>query len=128
VPPSLLEGQLASAIYAGFKGKLLTGRLWRARSADSGGLDGRGDPISPAPISWTCQGFTDLYRDAFRPEGVEIGDVKVCIFAKSLPEGVRPRKDDKALFGGSWYQLRGAETDPATALWVCPAFATSEPD
>jgi hypothetical protein len=118
----LLEGQIADAIYAGFKGKLLVGTLWRSVPAISGGLDARGDPEIIDPVSWRCQGFVDGYDAAYRARaGIPETDSKVCIFAQSIP-GVRPAKDDKVLFRGEWWQLRSVATDPATALWVCQAF------
>ena len=126
--PGLLDGQLARQIYAGFRNKLQKGTLWRAGIASSGGLDGYGDPIATDPQTWPMQGFTDAYNDVFRAQaGIPEGDVKVCIFAKSLPAGIRPGKDDKAFINGQWWQLRKAATDPATALWTCQAFACGAP-
>jgi len=128
----LLDGQLAQAVYLGFKGKLLKGSLRRAGVAESGGLDSRGDPLATDPQTWACQGFTEDYSDYFRATtGVPEGDLKANIFAKSLPAGVRPLKDDQVSFTQAgvttWYQVRKAATDPATALWVCQAFAIPAP-
>ncbi|WEX10283.1 hypothetical protein [Chelativorans sp. AA-79] len=121
----LLTGQLAKAIYAGFKGKLLAGQL---RQQSSGGVDEYGDPI-PGPVTlYAMQGFTDEYDDAYRARaGIPETDLIVNIFAQSLPAGIQPGKDDKAQFLGQWYQLRGVKTDPATALWVCQAFRIEAP-
>lgn len=125
--PGLLDGQLAKQIYAGFKNRLQKGQLWRAGVAASGGLDAYGDPAATDPQTWNMQGFTDQYSDTFRATaGIPEGDVKVCIFAQSLP--VRPSKDDKAFINGQWWQLRKAVTDPATALWTCQSFACLAPD
>lgn len=129
--PGILEGQLASAIYAGFKGKLSRATLWRRVLAASGALDQLGDSTEATPTTWGAEGFTDNYSDAFKAAaGIPVTDLKVCLFAKSLPAGVRPQKDDKVnLPAGSsnWYQLRKADTDPATALWTCQAYACAAP-
>lgn len=122
---------IAGQIYAAFRGKLKAATLWRAVPSVSAGLDGTGDPINPVPTTWPCEGFTDNYSDYFTTRGeVPEKDVKVMIFAASLPAGVRPETDDKVQIPartGPWYQLRNAKTDPATALWTCQAFETEAP-
>lgn len=121
---SLLTGQLASAIYAGFKGKLLKGQLYRVGS-DSG-LDSDGYPISPVGVLYSCEGFTDVIKDTFKGN-TDSTMVLVCIFAKSLPSAYAPLKDDLAFFKGNWYQFVDDSTDPATALWSCRAFLAKKP-
>lgn len=128
----LLDGQLAQAIYDGFKGKLLKGSLRREVIGDSSGLDELGDPVAAQPTTWGIQGFTDEYSDFFKAQaGIPTSDLKVCIFGKSLPAGVRPQKDDKVSFVqagvSTWYQLRKATTDPATALWTCQGYVIPAP-
>lgn len=126
--PSLLEGQLAQAIFQGFKGKLKTGTLRRVGSGGSGGKDELGDPLATSAQTWGFEGFTDNYTAYFKAQaGIPETDLKVCIFAKSLPAGVEPKRDDQAQIGGAWYQLRKADTDPATALWECQAYAIKAP-
>lgn len=129
--PSLLEGALASAIFAGFKGKLLKATLRREVSSISGGLDELGDDLASTPMTWGAEGFTDDWSDAFKARaGIPLTDSKVCLFAKSLPAGVRPEKDDKVNIpagSAAWYQLRNAKTDPATALWTCQAYECGAP-
>ncbi|GGB00540.1 hypothetical protein GCM10011491_30930 [Brucella endophytica] len=121
----LLTGQIAKAIYAGFKGKLLTGQL---RQQSAGGLDEYGDPTPGTVTLSPMQGFTDEYDDAYRARaGIPETDLIVNIFAQSLPAGIRPGKDDKAQFLGQWYQIRAVKTDPATALWTCQAFRIEAP-
>jgi len=121
---SLLEGQIAKAIYAGFKGKLLTGTL--RREIPGGSNDEHGDPETITVSTYDLQGFADEYSDAFKAQaGIPVADLKVCIFAQSL--SVRPAKDDQVRFGSTWYQLRKVATDPATALWTCQAFEIPEP-
>lgn len=103
-------------------------KLWRA-SAGSGGLDGYGDPVVPTFQTWDCEGFRENYS-AFYRKAYEIPetDAKVNIFAGSLPRGFVPRQDDKVFMEGIWWQLRKANTDPATALWVCQAFEGVAPE
>lgn len=126
--PGLLNGQLAQQIYAGFRGKLLRGILWRSSPASSGGLDERGDPLATSTSTWPCQGFVEGYDAVFRERaGIPETDSKVNIFAASLPRGISPQKDDKVQMGGSWWQLRKVATDPATALWTCQAFIGQPP-
>lgn len=118
----LLDGQLASAIYAGFKNRLLKGTLRRRTAVVTMGLDALGDAIKTSETDYDCQGFVDEYSEFFRvTAGIPDTDCKVAIFAKSLPSGVRPLKDDLVRFQSVWYQLRTVTTDPATALWECRA-------
>jgi hypothetical protein len=121
----LLTGQIAKAIFAGFKGKLLTGTL---RQQAAAGVDAHGDPIPGAVTLNPCEGFTDQYDDAYRARaGIPQTDLIVNVFAQSLAAGIQPGKDDKAQFEGQWYQLRAVKTDPATALWVCQAYKVAAP-
>lgn len=125
----LLSGQLAKAVYAGFKGKLLKGQLRRTVSATSGGLDSLGDPISVDDSLFSFEGFTENYDASYAARaGIPETDLKVNIFAASL--ATTPTKDDKAeipLGSGIWYQVRSFATDPATALWVCRAYKCKAP-
>lgn len=124
----LLENQIADLIFAGFRGRLLKGRLLRESVPDNATLNDRGRPVATEPEAWDCEGFVDNYDDRFRAQaGIPRTDSKVCIFSKSLPAGVRPRKDDKVEIRGELWQLRDAKADPATALWECQAFET-QPD
>jgi hypothetical protein len=122
---ALLTGDLAKAIYSGFKGKLLTGEL--RRETPSAAVDEYGDPLAPT-ISYTAiEGFTSSYSEFFRAQaGIPDTDLKVQIFAQSAPSLV-PNKDDKVLFLNQWYQVRKVKKDPATALWTCQSFAIEPP-
>jgi hypothetical protein len=127
----LLDGQLASAIYAGFKGKLLIGSFRQATVPASGALDSYGDPIDAGYVDTPCQGFADEYSAFYRAQaGIPDDSVKVCIFAKSMP-GITPAKDDKVKLTqagvATWYQVRSVATDPATALWTLESFTIPEP-
>lgn len=126
----LLDGQLASAIYAGFKNKLLKGALRRA--SPIGGVNDLGDPVAVNVQTWAMQGFTDQYSAYYRAQaGIPDTDLKVCIFGKGLPSGIRPRKDDQVSFTQAgittWYQLRAIGVDPANALYECQAFQITAP-
>jgi hypothetical protein len=126
----LLSGQLAKAIYAGFKGKLLKAQLRREVIAESGGLDALGDPLATSATLYPCEGFVEGYSAFYRAQaGIPETDSKVNLFASSL--AARPTKDDKVeipLASGQWWQLRKVDTDPATALWVCQAFQCKAPE
>lgn len=117
----LLEGQLAKAIYNGFKGKLLKGTLYRTPVALS--VDDKGDPIPTTPTAYPIQGFDDMFSAFYRASfGIPDTDVKINIFAQSMP-GVTPQKDDVVHFPArGWFQLRIIRTDPAQALWECQAY------
>lgn len=126
----LLDGQISKAIYAGFKGRLLKGRLVRENIAD-GSLDDLGDPVAPTFTSFKLEGFDDLYSEFIRASaGIPDGDVKVCIFEQSMK--TRPTKDDRVAFKRKgverWFQLRADATDPAEALFVCQAFPIPAPE
>lgn len=128
----ILDGSLADAIYKGFKGKLLTGSIRQLVTPESGGLDSFGDPQDGVPVYTALEGFAEDYDDAFRARaGIPQTDVKVNVFAKSIP-GIVPSKDDivrlRQAGVDTWYQLRRAKIDPAGALWECQAFVVPEPD
>lgn len=126
---SFLSGSLAKALNDGFKGQSLPATLRKVETANSGGLDAFGDPLVPVATSYPCKGFTDAYSAFFKAgSGIPETDLKVCIFAASLASGIRPERDDKVYLGGAWYQIRQCDTDPATALWTCQAFACNAPE
>lgn len=128
----LLDGQLAKAIYAGFKGRLSKGRLVRVSVASSGGLNALGDAVATGLEVYRLEGFEDAYSDFSRSQaGIPDTDVKVCIFGASLPKGIRPLKDDRVVLRKAgketWFQLRKDATDPADALWTCQAYVIDAP-
>jgi hypothetical protein len=129
----ILDGSLADAIYAGFKGRLLTGLIRQSEPPVSGALDALGDPIDLATTDTAIEGFYEDYDSAYLARAGIPGDsVKVSIFAKSAPD-IEPGKDDivKLVQAGSalWFQVRRVQTDPAKALWVLPdAFRIPDPD
>lgn len=123
----ILDGQLAQAVYAGFKGKLKTGLIRQEIAPASGALDGNGDPIDVSPVFTKIEGFTDQYSAFYKAQaGIPDTDLKVCWFAKSAP-GVTPGRDDKIKIGATWYQVRDYRVDPATALWECQSFEIEPP-
>lgn len=121
----LLTGDLAKAIYNGFKGKLLNGQL-RKESA-IGGLDEFGDPSDTVVEYHRVEGFVDRYSAFFKASaGIPDTDLMVGILAQSIP-GIKPSIDDKVKMGDQWYQIRKVNVDPATALWDCQSFAIGAP-
>jgi hypothetical protein len=123
----LLDGDLQASIYAGFKGKLLTGILRKRATPQSGTLDDHGDPLELVPTDHAIEGFPDNYSALLKAQaGIPDTDLKLCIFGGSIP-GVEPARDDIARLGTQWYKIRKAETDPATALWVCQASRIETP-
>lgn len=132
---SFLDG-MAGSIYAGFKGKLRKGVI--RRLAGGGGLDGHGRPQGQAPTLHAVEGFQDDYSDFTRANaGIPANAVRVNLFAASIKPTLTPTKDmlvrlDFPAANGvpahaQWFKLLGADTDPATALWVCPAFKVEAP-
>jgi hypothetical protein len=125
---SLLDDQIAVKVFAAFKGKLHKGILLKAGMAESGGLDELGDPVDVSAAQYPCEGFDSRYSEFYRTQaGIPDGDVKISIFAKSLSQGIEPEKDDRALIGARWYQIRKVARDPATALWTCQSFPIAVP-
>jgi hypothetical protein len=121
----ILEGQLAKAIFEGFKGLLLTGVLRRETFGTS--LNSYGDPTGSTVTTYDIEGFTSRYSDFYRASaGIPETDIKVNIFSESSA-GLVPTKDDLVKFSGVWYQLRSVAVDPAGALYVCQAFVTDAP-
>ena len=117
---SILD-QIPSLVYQGFKGKLRKGTL--IQKSRSSTLNGLGDPVSTSPTEYPCEGFVDNYSDLFAGlNNIPSTDSKVSIFAKSLPTGVAPTKDDKVIMMGRSWQIRRVVTDPAQALWECQSF------
>jgi hypothetical protein len=125
---ALLDGAIADKVFAAFKGKLHTAILLKAGIAESGGLDANGDPIDISNTQYACEGFDSRYSEFYRAQaGIPDGDLKACIFAKSLAAGIEPEKDDRVRIAIKWYQIRRVARDPATALWVCQSFPIAAP-
>lgn len=128
----LLDGGLATSIYRGFKGRLLSGEIRQYVAPQSGGHDEFGDPAATlVPVDTAIEGFTEDYDDAYAARaGIPGTDFKVNIFAQSAP-AITPGKDDTGYFTRAgvkeWFQLREVRTDPAKALWTCQAFSIPEP-
>ena len=128
----LLDGDLQSAIYEGFRGRLLSGALRRQVTGESTALDSHGDPIDLAPELIPLEGFIDYYSAFARAQaGIPDTDLKVCILAGSAPS-LTPRLGNQVRFdfatGARWFEIKGpCDTDPATALWVCRSFECEAP-
>ncbi len=122
----LLDGEIAQQIYNGFKGQLLKGTLMRDSLPVSPVINDRGQVTNKILQQWSCEGFVDSYNDVFRVSaGIPATDSKVSIFAKSLPSGIEPIKDDRIVFNSKTWQVRERKTDPATALWECQSYEVS---
>jgi hypothetical protein len=116
----MLDGDLAAALYNGFKGKLLSGEIVRNVGATSSDLDAHGDPTDVGQDRWEVEGFFDNYSRFTRAQaGIPDSTIKVCVFAQSAP-GWTPQKDDLVRLGDRWARLAGGplEIDPAGALWT----------
>lgn len=125
----LLDGDLAKAIYSGFKGRLLSGEVVRKNAAASGGTDAHGDPIALEDLRWEVQGFIDNFSRFTRAQaGIPDATLKVCIFAQSAPDWT-PRKDDMVRLGSQWTELSGGplDIDPAGALWTLDGIPIEAP-
>lgn len=111
----LLDGQIRSAIWKGFKGKLLKGTL--TRTVPSVAVNEYGDPISTTPQTFTLEGFVENFSAYYRAQaGIPDTDVKLLVFAESV--STEPTKDDVISFRGTRYQVRRIlEIDPALATY-----------
>jgi hypothetical protein len=122
---SFLEGQLANAIYNGFKGKLLKGTL--TRMVGGTGTDEFGDPVGATSQLFPFEGMTDTFSAMFRAQaGIPETDIKVLIIAKSIT--TEPKNDDKlsitnAQSGTKNLQVRKiVEIDPARATYTLQCY------
>lgn len=113
----LLEGQLAKAIFAGFKGKLLKGSF--VRSTPGGGLDALGDPIAPTTATYRFEGFEETVSVFFREKaGIPDKDAVFMIFADSIrPRTDVQKQDVVTLRGKPWRVERVLDIDPAQATY-----------
>ncbi len=118
---SLLEGALAKAVYAGFKGKLLKGVL--TRSTPGGTLDSHGDPTGVTVTTFGFEGFVESFSRNFkRPDGIPDGDVSILMFSQSIK--TVPTIEDRVALRGVTYQLRKLiEQDPAGATYRFAGYA-----
>jgi len=122
---SLLESAIKDKIYAGFKGKLLTGSL--RREAVSGGLDDYGDPVATTATTFSFEGIRETFDAAYRKRAqIPDTDVKVLIIAGSL--SVTPKQGDKVLIRDVWHEVRRIlAIDPANASYTLQAFEIDDP-
>lgn len=119
---ALLDGQIRSAIAAGFNGRLLTGTL--TRTVPGGGLDANGDPIAPTTQTFQTQGFVESFSAFYRAaSNGRINDTDVKITLIGGLTGTVPTKDDRVTFRGVTYQIRRiVEIDPAEASYVLQGY------
>lgn len=119
---------IRNEIGKGFKGKLSKGHLLR-RTAEV--IDLHGDQQSSGDELYSFEGFIDGFSAYFRATaGIPVEDVQVVIIATSM--ATEPTADDRVQMTtgphkDKWFQLRGADSDPAKATWTCRAFPIADP-
>lgn len=121
----LLDGQIAAAIYNGFKGKLLAGTL--RRSVPGVGVDDFGDAVPDTISEFPFEGIRESYSAAYRAAaGIPQEDVRFLVIAGSITTA--PKRDDQVRLGsGPWHQVREIEAiDPATATYNLQCFELDE--
>jgi len=123
--------ELATSIYEGFTGELLTGTIRNFTPPTSGALDRRGDPVELSKDDVAIEGFVENYDEAYRARaGIPETDLMVNWFSQSAPS-VLPKKDSLISMTQdgvtTWYQVRRVKTDPAHALWSCQSFIVKAP-
>lgn len=121
----LLDGQIAAAIYKGFKGKLLSGTL--RRSTPGVGVDDFGDANPGTTTEYPFEGIRESYNAVYRAAaGIPQEDVRFLVIAGSL--ATAPLRGDQVRFGsGPWHQVREIEAiDPATATYNLQCFELRE--
>ena len=121
----LLDGEIANAIYRGFRGKLLTGTL--RREVPGTGTDTLGDPNPGTPETYTFEGIRENYNAAFRATaGIPQTDVRILIIAGSL--STTPRRGDQIKIVNVWHKVREIESiDPAVATYQLQCFEIPDP-
>lgn len=115
---SPLEGAIAKAIYAGFKGRLKTGTL---RRFSGSGVNSLGDLISSGSTDYTFTGIRETKESQFagmenqsEGAGIKTTRVEVLILLESI--SVVPQPDDYIFIESQWHQVRKVlERDPAGA-------------
>lgn len=119
---SLLETEIASIIWKGLRGKLLSGTL---RHATLGAVDSYGDAaktISTVSVEGIVDNYSAFYK---KSAGIPESDVRILLLSGSTARV--PQKDDQIKFRNQWYQVREVSKDPANATWVLQSFAIEDP-
>lgn len=120
--PSPLESQIAKAVYAGFRNRLLKATFRRVSAGVSAGLDEHGDAIDFGPVDYTCRAYRESYSAFYRAQaGIPDSDCRIVVLARSL--SVTPQVDDMIYLQAQWWQVRAVDTDPATAIYDLRCFA-----
>lgn len=115
---SFLQNQLKNQIAAGFKNKLLKGKLERKTN---NGVNEFGDPVVNVEETFNIEGFTSKYSDFYRAKfGIPDTDLKVILIAGNCD--VKPEKEDNVSFSDKKYQIRSVNIDPAEATYICQAY------
>lgn len=123
--PDIFGADIAGAIFEAMGADLLPATLTRpihgARDPANltAGLTvyGAGDPQS---ASYPCRGFSDDYADG-QVDGtlIMLGDRKILLLGKSLPDTVDPLPGDLIAIEGASWRVIAVKRDPAGATFEC---------
>lgn len=127
---SPLEGQIAKAIYNGFKGRLKTGTL---RRFSGSGVNALGDLVSSGSTDYTFTGIRETKESQFagmqnqsEGAGIKTTRIEVLILLESI--SVLPQPDDYIYIESQWHQVRKVlERDPAGATTKLEVSEVKEP-
>lgn len=122
---SPLEGQIARAIAAGFKGKLRKGSL--RRELPGVGVDQSGDANPGTVVTFRFEGIREDYSAIYRAQGgIPETDYGVLIIAGLIK--TVPKRGDQIYLQQQWGQVRKiSDIDPATATYQLQCFEISDP-
>ncbi len=128
---SLLESFVRKAIAQGFKGRLLTGVLWRQVPTS---VDSSGDPTGGTPETYSVQGIRDSFNKAFAATaGIPTDDVRILLISGLILPVTTPVVDDMIRMRDAtgvqkWHKVRAVLTvDPANAHIVLQCFEIPTP-
>lgn len=118
--PSPLDGQIAKAIHAGFRGKLKKGIV--RREAPGTGRDRHGDRNPGVVRRYPFEGIRENYDAAYRERaGIPETDVQILVITRSC--AIEPKQDDQIFIQNRWHQVRRvSDSDPAGATITLQAF------
>lgn len=118
---SLFGVDIASELHSAFAGGLLPATLARTApgTRNPSALAG-GTTVGATTATYPCEGICDSYTqreiDGTR---VRIGDRKILLLAKSLPDAVDPQPGDSITIEGRAWSVVNVDRDPAAATFTC---------
>lgn len=119
---SLLETKVKALVGAGFRGRLLVGKLRRETPATT---DARGSPVPATPVDYPFEGIRDSFDASYAARaGIPLTDVKILIIAASLSSAAgQPKQGDLIFIRNAWHKVRRIMAiDPANATYTLQAF------